>query len=602
MMRKISSLLALSFFATIAFGQPRLSTGFVRNANPSPKKIRLSPPLTDPQHDFSSRVPESLLSSSSSSALEMSTGPFASAVGKSIAPLTTPLMKRVLILLVSAYVLLSKELYKRILWPGSGPDTSVAEPLPPGAMGCPLFGKTTLFAGTKEQGPFAAFAKIASKLGNPKIFQTYMFGNRITSVSGLDNVRTALRREFEEDGINTVTVNDNFDEFFGGESILYEGDKKTHTFLRRLVGGAMSPSAISAAVPAIQAVADRQVDSILEHEGGVVKMESVVTEYTLDIAHTQILGLDLADGAEVEEFRIQAKNWLEGMTNPLLYLPFRVPGLKRSKGYKAHDYLVSKVEEKLERLDRDGPDDSTLSKMYFATDDEEEDSSSSSPRRLTRKQVIDNSLILIVAGTETSASTLTVATLLLGLHPEVWEKVKEEQRRLISKYGTDLTKAQLDECTYLDSVIKETMRIRPIDGMEFRKTKETIVVDGKQIPKNSLVYANVRQTHADDVATFKEDGSHMSVTEGFDPDRWADDTRKPSVFMGFGEGGRRCVGERLAMTEMKVFLSTLARKVDFDLVRSNDEVLWNKNAFMSRPIDGTEIIPCAVVEAVKLEA
>jgi cytochrome P450 len=72
--------------------------------------------------------------------------------------------------------------------------------------------------------------------------------------------------------------------------------------------------------------------------------------------------------------------------------------------------------------------------------------------------------------------------------------------------------------------------------------------------------------------------------------------------MGFGEGGRRCVGERLAMTEMKVFLSTLARRVDFDLVRSNDEVLWNKNAFMSRPIDGTEIIPCAVVEAVKLEA
>lgn len=324
-----------------------------------------------------------------------------------------------------------------------------------------------------------------------------------------------------------------------------------------------------------------------------------MTDYTLDIAHRQILGLDLQDGDEVDEFHRNTKDWLKGMTNPILNLPFPVPGRNLMKPFRAHNYLVSKVEEKLAKLEKFGPDESTLSKMYFANDDGDEEGSS--PKKLTRQQVIDNSLILIVAGTETSSSTLTVALLSLGIHPDVWKKVKEEQMELRSKYGDALTKSQLNECTYLDAVIKETMRIRPISAMELRKTKETIVVDDKQIPKNSVVLANIRQTHADDAATYVEDGSHMDVKKGFDPERWLDTARKPTEFIGFGEGGRRCIGERLAYTEMKTFIAICARRMDFDLVTSpDDEILWNKDAFMSRPIDGTEIIPHAITATAKL--
>jgi len=513
-----------------------------------------------------------------------------------------PLLKRVLVLLLAASLLLTKS-YQRILWPGSlTRDPTVSEPLPPTALGCPLFGQPNLFGGTPKDGPFAAMKAISRKLGSPSIFRMYTFGMPVTAVSGLDNVKTTLKREFEDDGINTMLYGDNWSELFGGESILYEGDKKKHSLLRRLVGGAMSPEAIRAAVPAIQAVAERQVDTaILGKAGDVVKMEDVVTDYTLSIAHRQILGLDLEDGEEVDEFHRQTKQWMRSMSDPVLFTPFRLPWLKWTKGYKAHDYLVGKVEEKLARLDKDGPDDSTLSKIYFAEDEESEEGGTA--RKLTHQQVIDNALILIIAGTETSSSTLTMASLLLGLHPNVWEKIKAEQSDLRAKYGDSLTKEQLDECTYLDAVIKETMRIRPIDSIETRKTKETLVVDGKQIPKNSIILANVRQSHEQDRVTFKEDGSHMDLKEGFHPDRWLDSATKPSVFMGFGEGGRRCLGERLAMTEMKVFLATMARRVDFDLVRSADEeILYNKNAFMSRPIDGTEITPRAASSVAKVEA
>jgi cytochrome P450 len=101
--------------------------------------------------------------------------------------------------------------------------------------------------------------------------------------------------------------------------------------------------------------------------------------------------------------------------------------------------------------------------------------------RLTREQVIDNALLLIFAGTETSASTPTCTALLLALHPDLWEKVKAEQRTLYFKYGEVLTPEVLEESIYLDAVIKETLRIQPVEGGELRSVKSTVVVDEKTI-------------------------------------------------------------------------------------------------------------------------
>ena len=410
----------------------------------------------------------------------------------------------------------------------------------------------------------------------------------------MDKVKSVLKNEFrgEGKGVGTFVMGEaNAAAVLGDKGILYENDPEKHGMLRRLVGSAMTPPSIGAAIPSIQEAARVQIDNILQTSAAgldtAIEMEKVFSDFTLDIAWKQILGLDL-DEEEVPTFHRAVEDWTAGVMDPLLLLPFRLPGLMRfTKVGRARTYLVSKVEEQLEKLDKDGPDDSTLSKLYYATDESEDGTT----KRLTRTQVIDNALLLIFAGTETSASTLSCAALILALHPNVWQKIKDEQREIISKYGEDMTQQSIEECVYLDSVIKEVLRIKPLELTELRKVDKAIIVDGKLIPKDWSVAINVKDTHWNDAKVYKEDDSHMDLRHGFKPERWLDESTQPSTWMPFGSGGRRCIGERLAYAEMKIFLSMLARKVDYELVneiKSDDDsaILWKPNTTFARPLDG----------------
>lgn len=491
---------------------------------------------------------------------------------------------KLLFALLTASILFAKRSNPQtLLWPGTQTDKDCDAPLPTGTYGCPFVG-INFMAGSKADGPLYKVLQLGQKYG--KIFRMYGLGMPMVSVSGKDNVKALLKNEFKGEGRGVGTYlfgkDHNVGELFGGKALLYENNAAKHGRLRKMVGEAMTPVAIGAALPAIQELSNKQVDKVLKED--TIKMGEVFNEFTLDIAWKQILGLDLED-EDVPEFRKVVQQWVSEIMNPILLVPFRIPGLmKLTKVGRARTYIVSKIEEKLDKLEKDGPDSSTLSKLYFATDDD--------GSKLTREEVIHNAMLLIFAGSETSSSTLTCASLLLGLHPTVWRKVQAEQERIVAELGEDVTREALDKSVYLDAVIKETLRIEPIILGELRLIDKTVEVDGKQIPKNWFGFFNIKQTHWNDPSTFKEDGSHMDVRKGFQPERWLDEATKPAEWMPFGDGARRCIGERLGMAEMKVFLAMMARKLDrYDLVNvhGDDDIVWKESSIIAKPADDTEI-------------
>lgn len=356
-----------------------------------------------------------------------------------------------------------------------------------------------------------------------------------------------------------------------------------NSFLRHLIGNAMTPSSISKTIPQLQYIATKHIESMLQGaETSLVDGENLLHEFTLDIASKIILGLNLPTEAEQK----LVKERLEILIDDLLSLKSLVhPLYKLTKGWKARQYLVELIEKKINNLrGNDGPDGSTLSAMVFAVDDE-------SNQSLSHEQIIDNVLFLLLAGSETSSSTLTNCLLFLGLHPQVWDRVIEEQRQIHKTHGDALTKDILDnECIYLEAVIKEVMRIRPISGGQYRRVKSTMVVDGMQIPKGWPIIYNVRETHQLDPITRLEDGSHMDIVKGFNPDRWLDETTRPNDYIPFGAGPRYCLGATLAMIEMKIFLAIMARKVKFELVGvDSDNMVWKRTDLIAVPKDGVMI-------------
>lgn len=480
---------------------------------------------------------------------------------------------------------------QNIMWKGTAPDSQHAEySLPPGSFQCPLrrYGYSDIRKSTCQGGPGVFFKQHPVSLGYPRVWKGLTKSkDPFVVISGSSTVKSVLRQEFDTLQANKVIPFSS--KIVGTHSIRFANDRKEHSFLRRLVGTGSSNEAVADAIPLLQQTAEDVVRGVILQgsNGTVVHMDAVCNEFTLNVAWRQILGLNLTE-EEVPIFINHVQVWLTGL--------YDAEAMDESMA--SREYLVSLIMERVNELERDGPDDSTLGKMLFAVDLEADgDESSMIPRRLSRDQIIDNSLLLILAGSDTSAGTLTAALFSMGRHPSVWQQVVNEQRELIKQTdGNDeaLTSFHLENMPYLDAVIKETMRIFPVIGGSSRVAKETIVVDGEyQIPKNWGVLYDRWLTHRQDPVTFQEDGSHMDPIHGFQPKRWLNIATCPgSEYIPFGAGPRYCLGAELAMAEMKVFLATLARNLDYKLVGSNhgDEAIkWKKESLFQVPADGVPV-------------
>jgi len=469
------------------------------------------------------------------------------------------------------------------MWRGTAPDSQYSDyPLPLGSFRCPLrrYG-FDIRESTSKDGPGVFFKKQAASLGYPRVWKGLTKSkDPFVVISGAAKVKSVLRQEFDTLVSNAVIPFSA--KIVGTNSIRFASNRQDHSFLRRLVGAGSSAEAVADAIPLLQQTAQDEVQQLIQQGSNhtAVCMEDVCHQFTLNVAWRQILGLQL-DEAEVPIFLDNVRDWLTGLFSPA----------SMDKSMAARVYLVSLIEDRMAELERNGPDGSTLGKMLFATDTEGEDT----PRRLTRDQVIDNSLLLILAGSDTSAGTLTAALFSMGLHPSVWNNVVREQQELVARDGAALDKEQLDsKMPYLDAVVKETMRLFPIIGGSARATKETIIVDGEyQVPKNWAVLYDRWLTHRQDTVTFCDDGSHMDPVLGFQPERWLDDTTRPtSEYIPFGAGPRYCLGAELSLAEMKTFLAIMARNLDYELVHSREDgnaIEWKTQSLFQIPADGVAV-------------
>ena len=157
-------------------------------------------------------------------------------------------------------------------------------------------------------------------------------------------------------------------------------------------------------------------------------------------------------------------------------------------------------------------------------------------------QVIDEILILVIAGHETTANALSFAVYLLANHPAELEKLKH------ATAGLSLDEVVKNE--NLSSVINETMRLYPPAWISDRVALQDDAFRGFKIPKDTIMVLFYYGLH--------RDGQYFNNPGLFQPDRFLKknaDKERPKAFYPFGSGPRLCIGNNFAMAEMAIFLA-----------------------------------------------
>ncbi|KAJ3352783.1 hypothetical protein GGF32_003560 [Allomyces javanicus] len=185
-------------------------------------------------------------------------------------------------------------------------------------------------------------------------------------------------------------------------------------------------------------------------------------------------------------------------------------------------------------------------------------------------------LTFLLAGHETTASTLTFIVQLLDAHPEYKQKLFDEVDEVL---GRDRLPAfeDLSKLKWLTAVMKETLRLFPLAWASARKTVEETQLGEYTVPANLHIVINFMQLHRNpriwpNPLTF--DPTRFMQTD-FDPSQSESVSANtagqvPYSYLPFAVGLRSCIGKPLAEIEIKVLIAMLAQRFDWKVQRPEE--------------------------------
>jgi cytochrome P450 len=292
----------------------------------------------------------------------------------------------------------------------------------------------------------------------------------------------------------------------GGHSIL-NVDPPDHTRLRRLVSKAFTPKMVHELRPRIQELVDDALDAMAKRG-----QADVISDLAFPLPFTVISEmLGMPDGN-----RDEVRGWSHTLTKTLdpILSPEEVQA-----ALTAADNMLAHVQDVL-AWKRDHPADDLLTGLLAAEDEGD---------RLSEEELLDQVLLLYVAGHETTVNLIGNATLALLGHPDQLARLRSDP---------DLDGGAVEELLRYDSPVQFSRRITTAD----------LEVHGKTVPAGTFMLTCLGSANHDE-------------------DRWgpaADrlDITRPDAgqHMSFGNGIHHCLGSSLARTEAQVAIGALVRR------------------------------------------
>jgi cytochrome P450 family 135 len=266
-----------------------------------------------------------------------------------------------------------------------------------------------------------------------------------------------------------------------------------------------------------------------------VRMRPRMQAVTLEVILRTVFGVD--EGDKLSSLRDELRSTLSILSDRRRAIFLMLLGPKRIRRYPPFRRLMEGVDRLLYPVieaRRSAPDladrDDILSMLLQARHED--------GRPMSDRELRDELMTLLVAGHETTATGLSWAIELLARHPEELSKLEDS--------------VAAGEDDYLDAVIKETLRLRPVIALVLRKLVEPMEIGGRLLPAGVSVAPSIYLVH--------RNPDIYPEPERFRPDRFVEQPAGTYTWIPFGGGVRRCLGGAFAEFEMSVVLRELVAR------------------------------------------
>ncbi|KAI0688711.1 cytochrome P450 [Cytidiella melzeri] len=225
---------------------------------------------------------------------------------------------------------------------------------------------------------------------------------------------------------------------------------------------------------------------------------------------------------------------------------------------------------------------SSTKDLFFFLSNEDNAEKVSPPRHI----VLADGVLAVIAGSDTTATTLSNLFFNLLNHPDTYKRLQAEVDHYYPRGDDALNPIHYTHMSYLDAIINETMRLFPaVPSGSLRAPSRGSggKAFGKHfIPEGTQVRISIRSV--------QRDVRNFSNPDMFWPDRWliAEGLLPPptssnpfvhdvNAFIPFSFGPSNCVGKNLALLEMRMVICLCMQKLEMRFAESWDPKLWHAN-------------------------
>ncbi len=362
---------------------------------------------------------------------------------------------------------------------------------------------------------------------------------------------------------------------------------------RRLIDQAFQVAELKRVFPAMSDATKALLDRLeLQKDNPYIDIDKEMTLVTADVIMRTILSRPLGGGEAIKIFEAFARYQRRaGRALVLRFLRLPKTWVQKSLQKDANiirEWILKAIEDRLEQHSRNPPSHLNpvdLLDCLITSQDQQ------THRSFSKEELVDQICFLFLAGHETSASSLGMASWLLAFSPKDQQRVREEVKEISKdRQPNEMLRADdLRHLKYCVAVFNETLRLYPPVGFFIRERSQsetTLSVpngEKRRCPLGALLTLSpwVIQRHE----------NHWPDPQAFRPDRFLEDKERTwmrDAFLPFGLGPRKCPGAAFAQQEAILVLAELVRRYNLSLISGHTPELMSRLTL--RSVNGINLL------------